>query len=435
MLFIRKNMKKIALQNLGCSKNQIDGERILNLFRNAGYELTNNPTDADCIIVNTCAFIQEAQQEAIDTILESAQFKQTGKCKKLVVSGCFSERFRESAIKEIPEVDLWAGVNDWEQILKDDLQISGVSSFHRELSEPFATQYLKIAEGCSHNCTFCVIPSIRGHFKSRSSESILEEALWLYEKGTRELIVVAQDTSFYGRDIGSSLQRLLELLLRKTRFNWIRMMYLHPKFIDDGLLTLVGNEQRICSYFDVPLQHISEPILKSMNRTPLTSDIHKLVERIRTRVPDSTIRSSFILGFPGETEKDFRALQKFIEFARFDKLGVFPYSPENGTKAAEMSKRPRQSTAVKRCEELMLQQREISREILEMKIGSKIEVIIENVAEDPDFNFEARSRGDAPEIDGKVMITNGSFTPGSFAELLVTAANDYDLYAAPVPEP
>lgn len=428
-------MKKIALQNLGCSKNQIDGERILNLFRLAGYELTSDLTSADCIVVNTCAFIQEAQTEAIDTILESAQFKQTGKCKKLVVSGCFSERFRETAKKEIPEVDLWAGVNDWEQILKDELQTSTIPSFHRELSEPLATQYLKIAEGCSHNCTFCVIPSIRGSFKSRSTDSILEEAQWLYEKGTRELIIVAQDTSFYGRDIGSSLQSLLELLLRKTQFNWIRMMYLHPKFIDDGLLTLISKENRICSYFDVPLQHISQHILKSMNRTPLTSDIYKLIERIRTNVPDASIRSSFILGFPGETEKDFRELQAFIEFARFDKLGVFPYSPESGTKAAEMSKRPRLSTATRRCEQLMLQQREISREILQNKIGQKIEVIIEQIAEDHDFNFEARSKGDAPEIDGKVMITNGSFTPGSFTEVLVSGASDYDLYADPLTEP
>lgn len=424
-------MLKIALQNLGCSKNQIDGERILHLFHSADFEFTDNFSQADVIVVNTCAFIREAQEEAIESILEAAQFKQNGRCRNLIVSGCFSERFRASVKDRFPEVDLWTGVNDWPEILSSYLKTKATLSFHRELSEPLATQYLKIADGCSHGCTFCVIPSIRGPFKSRTIDSIVEEALWLSEKGVKELILVAQDTSFYGKDFGSSLLKLLETILRKTDFPWIRMMYLHPKFVDNSLLSLISSEKRLCPYFDIPLQHISESILRSMNRTPLTSEIYELIERIRNIVPGAAIRSSFIIGFPGETESDFKRLQNFIEFARLDKLGVFPYSPEDGTKAAAMKPRPRTSTVQRRCEQLMLQQREISREILESKIGNEIEVIIEDVAEDPDFNFEARSRLDAPEIDGKVLITSGSFEPGTFSKVKIIGTGDYDLFADP----
>ncbi len=425
-------MPSVALQNLGCSKNLIDGEKILGFFKSAGFQLTEDLEEAEIIIVNTCAFIREAQEEAIETILESASYKKEGRCRTLVVTGCFSQRYRDEVAVQFPEVNLWAGVDDWEEVLNKYFQTESSLSFVRELSEPLSTQYLKIAEGCSHRCSFCAIPSIRGPFKSRPVQSIIDEARWLYSKGTRELILVAQDTSFYGRESGFNLALLLEEILKKTKFPWIRMMYLHPKFVDESLLKLISSESRICSYFDIPLQHISDPILKSMRRSPLSADIYRLIDRIRALVPGSALRSSFILGYPGETEKDYKYLRDFIEFARFDKLGVFPYSPEQGTDAFELKKRPRSSTAQRRCEELMLLQREISREIMEEKIGTEIEVIIDTVSEEPDYNFEGRSRSDAPEIDGKVFISSGSFETGSIIKAKVFGANDYDLFSEPL---
>ncbi len=425
-------MSLVALYNLGCSKNIIDGERIWYLFRSAGFELTKKPEVADIIIVNTCAFIREAQEEAIETILEAASHKNNGRCQTLIVSGCFSERYRKQVANQFPEVDLWVGVNDWQELLLQLYKQMKPSAFQRELSGLQGTQYLKIAEGCSHGCTFCVIPDIRGSFVSRQPQEIINEARWLYQNGVRELILVAQDSSFFGRERGSTLTALLERLLAKTEFPWIRCMYLHPRYVDDSLLNLISKEPRLCSYFDIPLQHISEPILRSMNRSPLTKDIYKLIENIRTLVPDASIRSSFILGFPGETDIHFKELVSFIEFARFDKLGVFPFSAEQGTKAFEMRPRPKITTAVKRCEELMIVQREISREILESRIGSTLEVIIDNVSDDPDFNFEARSQYDAPEVDGKVLLTSGNFSPGTISKVKIIGASDYDLYAEPL---
>ncbi|MFP4165185.1 MAG: 30S ribosomal protein S12 methylthiotransferase RimO [Chitinispirillaceae bacterium] len=421
-------MKKVALQNLGCSKNLIDGERILQLFTTAGFSITEDSTEADIIIVNTCAFIKEAQEEAISTILEMGLVREEGQCSTLIVSGCFSQRYRDRVREEFPEVDLWAGVDDWEKVIGTLVQSTRKPTFERVLSEPVATQHLKIAEGCSHSCSFCVIPSIRGKFRSRTVDSILKEADWLYEKGTRELILVAQDTSFYGRDYGSNLTSLLEQLLSRTDFPWIRMMYLHPQFVSDDLLDLIAQEERLCSYFDIPLQHISDPILESMNRKPLSKGIYGLIEKIRTKVPDAGIRSSFILGHPGESEKHFRELKLFVEFARFDKLGVFPYSPEEGTRAFTMKPRPRTSTAQRRCEELMILQQDISREILESKVGSIAEIIIDRVSDDPDFNYEGRTKLDAPEVDGRVFIQSGSFDFGQILKTRIIGANDYDLY-------
>ncbi len=423
-------MKSVAMQNLGCSKNLIDGERILELFKSAGYSITEDCTEADIIIVNTCAFIKEAQEEAINTILEMAAMRNEGRCSKLIVSGCFSQRYRDQVKKEFPEVDIWAGVDDWESILSSFVGTKPQNnSFKRTLSEPISTQYLKIAEGCSHRCSFCVIPSIRGDFKSRSKVSILEEANWLYSQGTKELILVAQDTSFYGRDQKSNLVDLLGELLASTQFPWIRMMYLHPQFASDELLSLMAAESRLCPYFDIPLQHISDPILTAMRRRPLSSDLYKLIDRIRSKVPGAGIRSSFILGFPGETEKEYRELKKFVEYARFDKMGVFPFSPEEGTAAFTLKSRPRNSTAQRRCEELMTIQREISRENLERKVGTVTEVILDRVSDDPDFNYEARTKVDAPEVDGRTFIQSGDYNPGQIHKAKIIGASDYDLYA------
>jgi ribosomal protein S12 methylthiotransferase len=456
----------------------IDGERILALFANNGFSVTGDPSLADVIVVNTCAFIKEATQEAIYTILEMAELKKAGRCETLIVSGCFSQRYRDKAESDLPEVDIWAGVDDWAGVLSrlienipgndvvgrvdnaitdnimgdDDVNrvdnrtagniigdydhrtgngIDGIDrqgDFIRILSEPISTQHLKIAEGCSHGCSFCVIPSIRGKFKSRGADEILKEAKWLYGQGARELILVAQDTSFYGRDIGTNLTALLESLLKSTDFPWIRMMYLHPKFVGGDLLSLIAEEPRICPYFDIPLQHISDPILTAMNRTPLSGGIRELIERIRKTIPGATLRTSFIVGFPGETEKEFDELKDFIQSAKFDKLGLFPYSPEEGTTACEMRPRPRTQTVQKRCAELMSIQQEISRNLLEAKIGTEVEVIIDRISDDPDFNYEGRTRGDAPEVDGRVFVSSGSFEIGEIVKMKIIGASDYDIF-------
>jgi ribosomal protein S12 methylthiotransferase len=442
--------KTAAIQNLGCSKNLIDGERMLALFARNGLHITDDPSIADIIVVNTCAFIKEATQEAIDTILEMAELKKSGRCETLIVSGCFSQRYRDKAKIDLPEVDFWAGVGDWEDVLSrliknipgdnvycndnrtdsiNDVDGGGVYDFRRVLSVPISTQHIKIAEGCSHGCSFCVIPAIRGKFKSRGVDDVLREAKWLCGQGARELILVAQDTSFYGRDIGASLTALLESILKDTDFPWIRMMYLHPKFVDGGLLNLVAAEPRICPYFDIPLQHISDPILTAMNRTPLSSGIYELIERIRKTVPGATLRSSFIVGFPGETEKEFGELRDFIQFASFDKLGLFPYSPEEGTAAYAMRPRPTAKTTQKRCEELMSIQQEISRNLLEAKVGTDADIIIDRISDDPDFNYEGRTSGDAPEVDGRVFVSSGSFEIGQIVRMRIIGASDYDLFA------
>ncbi len=423
-------MKTIALNNLGCSKNIVDGDKIVEYLNELGFKPIDNFDNADIIIVNTCTFIMEANEEAIATILEMAEYKKSGKCSTLVVSGCFSERYREEAKKDFPEVDLWVGVKDWPRELSDYFQKEGkYNGIKRKLVEPLETQYLKISDGCSHNCAFCIIPKVRGKFESRNDNEILAEAAWLEEQGVKELIVVSQDTSYYGRDNSSSLTSLLEKLLAKTSFKWIRMMYLHPNFVDDNLLKLVGSEKRICSYFDIPLQHISDKVLKSMGRAPGSKGLYDLIDRIRKNVPDATIRSSFILGFPGETEKDFKELLKFVEWAKFDKLGVFPFSPEEGTRAYDMRPRPRTTTALKRCETLMSLQKDISSEIQESYIGKEIEVLINTVSDNPDFAFECRSERDAPEIDGRIFLKNSSAKVGDFIKVKIIDADDYDLFA------
>jgi ribosomal protein S12 methylthiotransferase len=472
--------KTAAILNLGCSKNQIDGERILALLASKGYNITEDCALADVIVVNTCAFIKEAQEEAIDNILEAATLRKSGSCETLIVSGCFSERYRSKVKKEFPEVDIWAGVDDWMSVIPAALSknhlVDGGSDggngsvgsngssyddgdddaapisappalslspkkrasygrddddddgFKRILGEPLSTQYIKIAEGCSHKCSYCVIPSIRGKFKSRSEGSILKEAQWLYEQGARELILVAQDTSYYGRDTNTSLTRLLESLLKHTKFPWIRMMYLHPQFIDDDLLGLAASEERVCPYFDIPLQHISDPILRAMGRRPSSKDIYALIGWIRNIVDGATLRTSFIAGFPGETEREFEELKRFVQDVRFDKMGVFPFSPEDGTAAARMPKRPRAAAVRKRCEELMEIQREISREILEDKVGGRTRIIIDRISDDPDFNYEGRTAGDAPEVDGRVFVPSGSFEIGQILTGRIIGASDYDVY-------
>ena len=423
-------MKKIALNNLGCSKNLIDGDKIVEYLNGFGFDPTDDFSEAEIIVVNTCTFIMEANEEAISTILSMGQFKTDGKCTTLVVSGCFSERYREQVSADFPEVDLWVGVKKWPEELAEYFhKKNNYNQISRRLVEPIATQSIKISEGCSHKCAFCIIPEVRGNFESRSVNEIITEAKWLESHGVKELIVVSQDTSFYGSDNNSTLTKLLEILLKETNFHWIRTMYLHPKFVTKDLLNLVASEERLCSYFDIPLQHIADPVLTAMGRRPLSKGLYELVDDIHTIVPNAAIRSSFILGFPHETEKDFKKLLDFVEWAKFDKLGVFPFSPEEGTRAFNMRPRPRTSTAVRRCDELMSLQKDVSSNICENLIGKELEVIIDRVSDNPDCAFECRSQRDAPEVDGRIFLKNSDLKPGDFTKLKIIDADDYDLFA------
>ncbi len=416
----------VALQNLGCSKNQVDGQQMLGHLVSEGFVVTTDFSVADIIIVNTCAFIQEATQEAIHEILEMIVYKTEGKCKTLAVAGCFSQRFRDEAKKEFPEVDLWLGVDDWPRILKQQFHISVSPSYIRTLSQPLATQYLKIAEGCSHRCSFCAIPLIRGSFKSRAKNDILAEARWLQTQGVKECILVSQDTSSYGADIGSSLIDLLRDLLDSTSFPWIRIMYLHPQLVSDEFLHVVAQNPRIVPYFDIPLQHISDDILKSMKRRPLSKGVYSLIERIRSIVPNAGIRTTFIVGYPGETEKHFSELLKFVEWARFERCGIFPFSREKDTEAYSLKGKPKNNTVSARCDELMALQSQISSQICSSRIGKNLDVIIDCQG---DAGFEARSKWDAPEVDGTVFIPQGNCPIGSIQRVTVTGSKEYDLVA------
>jgi ribosomal protein S12 methylthiotransferase len=417
-------MPTVALHNLGCSKNQIDGERMLAHFSGSGFTVTQDFREADIIIVNTCAFIREATQEAIHEILHMAEYKSKGKCKTLAVAGCFSQRYGAEAKKDMPEVDVWLGVHDWPKALKRRFHTPVAPSFERQLFPPSATQYLKIAEGCSHRCSFCAIPGIRGAYASRPGHDVIAEARWLESHGVKECILVSQDTSEYGRDRSSSLVRLLEKLLAQTGFPWIRLMYLHPQRVDDEFLRLVAQEHRLLPYFDIPLQHISDDILVSMKRRPLSQGIRGLIERIRTIVPDAAIRTTFIVGYPGETARQFNELLKFVEWARFERCGVFPFSPEQGTPAYSMKKRPRNRTVASRCDEIMAVQADVSRQISASRIGATLDVIIDSRTK---TGWEARSKWDAPEVDGTVLVTGGNPAVGSIVPVTIVSSREYDL--------
>ncbi|MCU0608184.1 MAG: 30S ribosomal protein S12 methylthiotransferase RimO [Chitinispirillaceae bacterium] len=424
-------MPSVAITNLGCAKNQIDGERIMTLFTSAGYALIDDCMAADIVVVNTCAFIREAKEEAIDAIIQATLCKKKGRCRTLVVSGCFSQRYRDEVRNEFPEVDLWTGVADWESVLRSLIIVPAQehSSFKRELPAPLHTQYIKIAEGCTHGCSYCAIPLIRGKFRSRPVNDIITEARWLEAQGVRELILVAQDSSFYGNDLNTTLARLIETLLAKTKIPWLRIMYLHPGHVDNALLQLVASEKRICPYFDMPLQHIADPILKAMNR-PSASRTRMLIENIRKTVPDASLRSAFILGFPGETEAHFNELVRFVEETRFDKLGVFSFSPEEGTRAHEMRPRPRLSTAARRGEMLMEIQSDISRSLLARKIGASLDVMVDGAADHRPGRV-GRTRFDAPDIDGRVFIRKSNAASGAIVNVTITGSDDYDLFADP----
>lgn len=430
---------KVGFISLGCSKNLIDTEMAIGLFKKNNFEIVNDVDKAQIIIINTCGFIESAKQEAINTILEMAEYKEKGVCKYLIVMGCLVQRYSEELKKSIPEVDLFISINEyenyWDKICKlihkkEDMQnCNNLEYMDRVISTGNKTAYLKIAEGCSNKCTYCAIPYIRGPYVSRKMEDILEEANHLSKMGIEELIVIAQDTTKYGEDIYGEpkLSELLQKLCDIEGFKWIRFLYAYPESITDKLIQTVKENDKICKYFDIPIQHISDSVLKRMNRKATGDKIENLIKKIKNEIPDVVLRTSLIVGFPGETEEDFNKLYKFVEKGYFDKLGVFMYSKEDGTPASRLKEQIHHNTKKKRYNQIMSNEKEISRKNLEKCIGKTFDVLIENITFDKKY-YIGRSYMDIPDTDGVVIIKNTSNNLlGKFIQCKITGIKNYDL--------
>lgn len=432
---------KVGFVSLGCSKNLIDTEMAIGLFKRNNFEIVNDVEKAEIIIVNTCGFIESAKQEAINTILEMAEYKEKGTCKYLVVMGCLVQRYKKELQKALPEVDLFIEINDygsyWDKILEllDEEEkpdtINNLCYMDRVISTGNKTAYLKIAEGCSNRCTYCAIPYIRGPYVSRPMEEVLEEAKKLATAGIKELIVIAQDTTRYGEDLygESKLSDLLNELCKIDGFEWIRFLYAYPESITDELIQTVKNNPKICNYFDIPIQHISDSVLRRMNRRTTGKQIEELINKIKKQIPDVILRTSLIVGFPGETEGDFNKLYEFVKKGYFDKLGVFTYSKEDGTPAARLKEQIHPATKKKRYNLIMSVAKDISAEKLKSYIGKEYKVLVEDTTFDHKFCV-GRSYMDIPDTDGMVIIKDcDAKLVGEFVNCKVTAVNNYDLIA------
>ena len=448
----------VGFVHLGCSKNLIDTELTIGKFKNNNFKIVNDEEKADIIVINTCGFIDSAKEEAINTILEMAKYKEK-RCRYLIVMGCLVQRYYEDLIKLLPEVDLFIKIDEYdylwdkiEDLLKRNIVQKSKTKTSKKITEippmPMFKQeefldriittgknfaYLKIGEGCSNKCTYCAIPYIRGPFVSRKEEDIIEEAKQLSKQGIRELIIIAQDTTKYGIDIygESKLADLLGKLTKIDGIKWIRFLYSYPEGITDELIDVVSKNKKIANYFDIPIQHISDDILKRMNRKTTKKNIIKLIEKIRNKIPDVTLRTSLIVGFPGESKEDFEELLEFVKTTKFDKLGVFKYSKEDGTPAEKLPNQIHGNTKKSRYNKIMSEQQQISRECLENKIGNTYEVLIEDMSFDKKY-YIGRTMQDVPEIDGLVYIKNQNIGKedeiiNQFKKCKITEVSNYDL--------
>ena len=430
---------KVGFISLGCSKNLVDTEMTIGLFKEHQYDIVNDTNEAEIIVVNTCGFIESAKQEAINTILEMAEYKTKGSCKYLIAMGCLVERYEKELKKALPEVDLFLPIKDydkiWEKIEKlvnkntHNLQTSNLDYMNRVISTGKTTTYLKIAEGCSNKCTYCAIPYIRGQYISRPFEEIIEEAKLLAKKGYKEIIVIAQDTTKYGIDLYGK-PRLAELLTKISKIEgikWIRFLYAYPESITDELIETVKNNNKVCKYFDIPIQHISNSVLKRMNRKSNREQIENLIDKIKRKIPDVILRTSLIVGFPGEAEKDFEELYNFVAKSNFDKLGVFKYSREDNTPAARLPEQIHYKTKTKRLNEIMSLAQKISKQKLTEKIGKEYETLIETLTFDGKY-YVGRTYMDIPEEDGVVFIPNTKPNlENTWINVKITDVKNYDL--------
>ena len=436
-------MKSLYMVSLGCPKNLVDSEVMLHTLERAGYVAVEEPDAADLLLVNTCGFIQSAVEEALDTILELAQYKQENPGQQLVVTGCMVQRYQGDLLAELPEVDLFVGLDDFAHL---DLLLQGGtgsqlivqpgsgrflmnSSHRRRLATPPFRAYLKITEGCDNRCSYCMIPSIRGPRRSRSMEDLLIEARELQARGVRELSLVAQDLTAYGQDLSNqvALVDLLESLLDQTTFPWIRLLYAYPSGISDALLRCMATQTRILPYIDVPFQHVSDPVLRRMNRHYTEHDLNTLIERIRTHVPHCALRTTFMVGFPGETDHDVAVLLAALQRWRLDHVGVFQYQDEEGSPAFLLPEKVEEAQKEARYAQVMGVQAEISAKQLRRYVGRVEPVLVEGVSEESELLLEGRSRYQAPEIDGCVYITSGQVSPGDIVPVRITEAHTYDL--------
>ena len=436
-------MKKVLFISLGCDKNLADSEEMLGMLVERGYEITNDETEAEVIVINTCAFIHDAKEESVNTILEMAKYKQTGSLKALLVTGCLAQRYKEEIVQEIPEVDGALGTASYDEILaaldhifagESFLKFKDINSLPKNSKKRVVTtggyfEYLKIAEGCDKHCTYCIIPKLRGSFRSVPMEQLLEQAQYLAEQGVRELILVAQETTVYGKDLygEKSLHILLKKLCKIPGIQWIRILYCYPEEIYPELIQTMKEESKICHYLDLPIQHCSDKILKKMGRRTTKQELVDIVETLRKEIPDILLRTTLITGFPGETQEDHEELMEFIDTMEFDRLGVFTYSPEEDTPAAKMSDQIDEEVKLDRQAELMELQQEISLDKGNAKIGSVVEVMIEGKVADENA-YVARTYGDAPNVDGYIFVnTDRELMSGDFARVHVTGALEYDL--------
>jgi ribosomal protein S12 methylthiotransferase len=444
-------MKKVGFISLGCPKNLVDSEVMMGHLQQNGYQITSDATDAETIVVNTCGFIDSATKESIDAILEAARLKTEGGAKRLIVAGCLVERYRDELKAEMPEVDAFIGTNQINDILTvcdpktntrslPIVELGNQTSTYlydestpRVLATPAYFAFVKIAEGCDRPCAFCFIPQMRGHFRSRRFGSIVAEAHQLAEEGVKEIILVAQDSSRYGEDLGKqdALARLLRELARVDGIEWVRVMYTYPTHISDAFLDVLAEEPRAVKYLDMPLQHASQNVLKLMKRGGNRGSLERLIERVRGRVPGIAVRTTFITGFPGETEADFEALMGFVKNVEFDRVGVFTYSDEEGTPAFALPDKVPGRIAARRRTALMKQQARISRRKNKQRVGEVVRVLFEGESKESELLWQGRMETQAPDIDGCVLINDvpdGVLPePGDFVNVEITEAHEYDL--------
>lgn len=434
------NKLKIGMINLGCDKNRIDTEIMLSSLKD-NFEIVNDPKISDIIVVNTCGFIEASKQESIDTILEMAKYKEKNNCKILIATGCLTQRYGKELTELMPEIDIMLGVNNYDKLNESiisflnnskkvilcDKENSKVNQGERILTTGKSCAYVRIAEGCNNNCTYCIIPQIRGRYRSRKMEDIIEEVKSLAKNGVKEIILIAQDTTKYGIDIygEKKLPELLRKLSIINELDWIRILYCYPEDITEELINEIAVNDKICKYLDIPIQHISNNILKAMRRKSTKELINSNIQKLRERISNICLRTSIIVGFPGETEEDFQELKDFVKDIKFDKLGVFKYSQEEGTPAANMEKQIDEEVKEKRENELMIIQQEISKEKNLKKIGKTYKVLVE---EYDDMMWYGRSYEMAPEIDGQILFSSEqNIEIGSIVEVKITSALEYDL--------
>ena len=431
---------KVLMVSLGCDKNLVDSEVMLGLLHKAGHEITNDEHEAEAVVINTCAFIKDAQEESINTIIEYGELKKTGSLKKLIVTGCLSQRYKDDILAELPEIDTIVGAANYDAIVDaigseeehsfvTDINYMPEAVGGRIVTTGASMAYLKIAEGCGEMCTYCAIPYIRGKYRSIPTEQLLASAKELAAQGVKELILVAQETTLYGVDLygEKTLPKLLHELCKIEEIQWIRLMYCYPEEITDELIDTIAEEEKVCHYLDIPIQHSEDPVLRRMGRRTCKKDIVELIAKLRIRIPDIAIRTTLIAGFPGETEADHEALMEFVNESEFDRLGVFTYSPEEGTPAASFPDQIENEVVEKWRDDIMALQQEVSYDKNQELLGKSLTVLIEGYVAEDDV-YVGRTYRDAPDVDGMVFVDAPyELMSGTFVQVRITDANEYDL--------